>query len=116
MDRRFALDSNILIYCHRQIYPDVYKRQVKDYGMAYNFLKNKMEDKGILVMQNGVVGNNTRRKLEINEFRAFMLYDDIAPIIFINNNDSLGGKIFSLVHEFIHVLLGQENLFLEDEL
>lgn len=89
---------------------------VKDYGMAYNFLKNKMEDKGILVMQNGVVGNNTRRKLEINEFRAFMLYDDIAPIIFINNNDSQGGKIFSLVHEFIHVLLGQENLFLEDEL
>lgn len=89
---------------------------VKGYGMAYNFLKNKMEDKGILVMQNGVVGNNTRRKLEINEFRAFMLYDDIAPIIFINNNDSQGGKIFSLVHEFIHVLLGQENLFLEDEL
>lgn len=89
---------------------------VKDYGMAYNFLKNKMEDKGILVMQNGVVGNNTRRKLEIKEFRAFMLYDDIAPVIFINNNDSLGGKIFSLVHEFIHVLLGQENLFLEDEL
>lgn len=89
---------------------------VNDYGMAYNFLKNKMEDKGILVMQNGVVGNNTRRKLEINEFRAFMLYDDIAPIIFINNNDSQGGKIFSLVHEFIHVLLGQENLFLEDEL
>ncbi|NLN49635.1 MAG: ImmA/IrrE family metallo-endopeptidase [Clostridiales bacterium] len=89
---------------------------VKDHGMAYNFLKNKMEDKGILVMQNGVVGNNTRRKLEIHEFRAFMLYDDIAPIIFINNNDSLGGKIFSLVHEFIHVLLGHENLFIEDEL
>ena len=66
-------------------------------------------------MQNGVVGNNTRKN-EINEFRAFMLYDDIAPIIFINNNDSLGGKIFSLVHEFTHVLLGQENLFLEDEL
>ena len=89
---------------------------VKDHSMAYNFLKNKMEDKGILVMQNGVVGNNTRRKLEIHEFRAFMLYDDIAPIIFINNIDSLGGKIFSLVHEFIHVLIGHENLFIEDEL
>lgn len=89
---------------------------VKDYGKAYNFLKNRVEEKGILVMQNGVVGNNNYRKLDINEFRAFMLYDDIAPIIFINNNDSLGGKIFSLVHEFIHVLLGQENLFLKDEL
>ncbi len=89
---------------------------VKNYGEAYNFLKTKIEEQGILVMQNGVVGYNNRRKLDINEFRAFMLYDDIAPVIFINNNDSLGGKIFSLIHEFIHVLLGQEDLFLEDDL
>ena len=90
--------------------------KVKNYGEAYNFLKTKLEAQGILVMQNGVVGYNTRRVLDIKEFRAFMLYDDIAPIIFINNNDSLGGKIFSLIHEFFHVLQKQEDLFLEDDI
>lgn len=89
--------------------------EVKNYGEAYNFLKEKLETNGIIVMQNGIVGNNTRRKLDIIEFRAFMLYDDIAPIIFINNNDSLGGKIFSLVHEYVHVLFEQEDLLLKED-
>ncbi len=44
-------------------------------------------------MQNGgVVGSNTRRKLDIEEFRGFMLYDEYAPLIFINANDSISGK------------------------
>ncbi|MCK9217204.1 MAG: ImmA/IrrE family metallo-endopeptidase [Firmicutes bacterium] len=90
--------------------------KIKSYGDAYNFLKTKLEAQGILIMQNGIVEYNTRRKLDINEFRAFMLYDDIAPVIFINNNDSLGGKIFSLIHELFHVLHEQEDLFLEGDI
>ncbi len=95
---------------------DDWYRTAKKHGEAYKFLKNKMEDHGILIMQNGVVGSNNYRKLDINEFRAFMLYDDIAPVIFINHNDSLGGKIFSLVHEYIHILLKQEDLFLQEDI
>lgn len=87
-----------------------------DLREAYNFLKNKIENTGILVMQNGIVGMNTRRKLDINEFRAFMLFDEISPLIFINNTDSQGGKIFSLIHEYFHVLFEKENLFLNEDL
>jgi len=94
---------------------DWYAR-LKSRADAFRFLRQVVEDQGILVMQNGVVGSNTHRKLDIEEFRAFMLYDDIAPIIFINNNDSVGGKIFSLVHELIHVLRGEENLFVPRDL
>lgn len=90
--------------------------EAKNYAEAYNFLKEILETNGIIVMQNGIVGNNTRRKLDIIEFRAFMLYDDIAPIIFINNNDSLSGKIFSLVHEYIHVLFEQEDVLVKEDI
>ncbi len=37
------------------------------------FLEKKLEEAGVLVMQNGVVGMNNYRRLDINEFRAFML-------------------------------------------
>lgn len=80
---------------------------------AYNYLRAKLEDAGILVMQNGVVGFDTHRKLELNEFRAFMLYDDYAPLIFVNGTDSTAGKIFSLMHEFVHILYQQDDIISE---
>jgi len=60
---------------------------------------------------NGIVGNNTSRHLSIEEFRAFTLIDEYAPLIFINSADSKGGKIFSLLHEFIHIGLAQNSLY-----
>ena len=87
-----------------------------DNRIAYNFLRDKIENKGILVMQSGIVGTNTRRKLDLNEFRGFMLYDDLAPLIFINTNDSQTGKIFTLIHEYIHILFGEDDIFLDKDL
>ncbi len=52
---------------------------------------------------------------EKNEFRGFLLYDDVAPIIFINSNDSLTGKIFTLIHEYIHFLLEEDDIFIDED-
>ncbi len=82
---------------------------------AYKFIKGQIEQAGVLVMQNGVVGMNNYRPLDVGEFRAFMLYDDASPLIFINNMDSKAGKIFSIVHEYIHVLFEQEDLLIDDD-
>lgn len=95
---------------------DDWYTSVRDYDEAFRFLRDKLENAGILVMQNGIVGMNPYRKLDINEFRAFMLYDDVAPLIFLNSNDSRGGKIFSLIHEYFHVLFEKDNLFLNEDL
>lgn len=78
---------------------------------ALNYLIEKAEEKGIIVLRNGIVGNNTHRKLNINEFRGFVLYEEIAPVIFINNNDSISAKIFTLIHEIVHILIGQSSSF-----
>ena len=90
---------------------DNWYNSMKSFDEVFRFLRNKLEDAGILVMQNGVVGMNNYRKLDIEEFRAFVLYDDVAPLIFINSRDSKAGKIFSLIHEYIHVLYEQEDVF-----
>lgn len=78
---------------------------------AFNYLKQQISDAGILVMQNGVVLNNSRRKLDVEEFRAFTLIDDYASLIFINAKDTRNGKIFSLFHEIAHIFIGESSLY-----
>ena len=95
---------------------DYWYKEIKDKTSAFNYLRDKVEDKGIIVMQSGIVGSNTHRKLNINEFRGFLLYDEVAPLIFINNNDSLAGKIFTLIHEYIHFLLQEDDIFVVEDM
>jgi Zn-dependent peptidase ImmA (M78 family) len=95
---------------------DFWYKEHRDKGSAYKYLRDVLENKGIIVMQNGIVGSNTHRKLNVNEFRGFLLYDDIAPLIFINNNDSQAGKIFTLIHEYIHFLFQEDDIFIDKDL
>ena len=84
---------------------------MQDSWNSFKYLRSIMEDQGILVMLNGVVGQNTHRSLAIEEFRAFTLIDEYAPLIFINSNDSSNGKLFSLLHEAAHIWLGRDNFY-----
>lgn len=77
----------------------------------FNYIRNAISESGIIVMVNGIVGTNTHRPLNVDEFRAFTIVDDYAPLIFVNGNDSKGGKLFSLLHEFAHVCLGENDLY-----
>ena len=47
----------------------------------------------------------------MKEFRAFTLIDTHAPLIFINTTDTANGRLFSLLHETVHVWLGKNSLF-----
>lgn len=83
----------------------------KSAGDSFKILRSAMSAAGMIVMTSGIVGNNTRRTLDINEFRGFALMDTLAPLIFINANDSDNGRLFSLLHEFAHICLGENSLF-----
>lgn len=75
----------------------------------FNFLRDTLSKIGIMTMVDSKAATN--EKLDIQEFRAFTLLDDIAPLIFINRNDSDKAMLFSLLHELTHIFIGAEELF-----
>ena len=77
---------------------------------ALRALVERVERARILVMRNGIVGDDTSRPLNIDEFRGFALSDAYAPLVFINSTDAATAKSFTLAHELGHIWLGHSGV------
>ena len=53
------------------------RQEAKTHPQFLSFLAENAGKVGILVLQSGKVGSNTRRKLNVDEFRGFALIDDL---------------------------------------
>ena len=87
---------------------DGWTAEVANWEQAVGELRRRIEGLGITAVINGVVGNNTHRKLDVGEFRGFALTDAYAPLVFVNGADAKSAQMFTLAHELAHVWLGPE--------
>ncbi len=89
---------------------DGWATTVRTWHEAVGELRRAIEELGVMAVINGVVGNNTHRKLDVEEFRGFALSDENAPLVFVNGADAKSAQMFTLVHELAHIWLGESAL------
>ena len=80
-----------------------WSERCKSWNEALNLLNDRIEDIGIVLIFNGVVENNTHKKLFVEEFRGFVLSDKYAPLVFVNNSDAKSAQMFTVAHELAHL-------------
>ncbi len=88
------------------ITPQIQFRWRED-SVAYGAWRAALERAGALVFQTSGV--------ELTEMRGFSISDTPLPVIVVNNKDAVPGRIFSMLHEFTHVLLRMGGLCNMDE-
>ena len=64
---------------------------------ALNNWRRAIQNLGILVFQ--------ARGVEVDEMRGFSVAEEPMPVIVLNTKDAPNGRVFTLVHEFCHLLL-----------
>ena len=75
-------------------------------GPAFELLRNSAERAGVFVLLKGDLGNyHTAMDTEI--FRGFSIADEIAPFVVVNDQDARPAWSFTLLHELVHLILGQ---------
>ena len=79
-------------------------RAANDPYAALKFWKHTVEAKGILVCQTSV---NTHLSVQLATARGFCIAQRPFPVIVVNPKDSPYGRIFTLIHELVHIGLGE---------
>lgn len=85
-------------------------QQSATWSDALRRLRRLVDDAGVLVSFNGVVGNNVYRKLDPDEFQGFALADEYAPLVFVNSADFMAAQMFTLAHELAHLFIAQSGI------
>jgi Zn-dependent peptidase ImmA (M78 family) len=71
-----------------------------------------LETAGVMVLATAgvMVLATAGGRVPTTEMRAFSLYFDVMPVIVVNGADAARGRMFSLLHEYAHLLLHSDGL------
>jgi Zn-dependent peptidase ImmA (M78 family) len=80
---------------------DTLQREWSSPYEAFSSLRGLVESKNIFVFQ---------MHMPVNDARGFVLVDDLPSVIVVNSTDQIEARIFTVIHEFGHVLLKKSGI------
>jgi len=72
---------------------------------AFNYFRNILEDRNIIVF---------KISMPTEDARGFTLVEEVPPVIVVNSKDLPEAQVFTLLHEFGHVLLNKSGVSMPD--
>lgn len=78
----------------------------KDKYKAFGMWRNLLESEGIMIFQ---------FSMELEELRGFTIIDSAPYVIVVNSSDDIGARIFTLLHEYGHIILREPALCTPEE-
>ena len=81
-------------------------RAARNPTAGFALLRSRAEQAGVFVVIRTDLGNY-HTALETSVFRGITISDPVAPFIVINGQDARAAWTFTLLHELVHVLVGQ---------
>ena len=84
-------------------------RAARNPEVALRLLRSHAEKAGIFVLALGDLGSY-HTELSVEVFRGFVLADEFAPFVVINPRDSAAARCFTLLHELVHLWLGEPGI------
>ena len=76
---------------------------------AFALLRTSAEVAGVFVLLKGDLGSY-HTAIDVEVFRGFALADEVAPFVVVNDGDAKPAWSFTLLHELVHLLLGQTGI------
>ncbi len=76
---------------------------------AFSILRSGAEKAGVFVLLMGNLGTH-HTDIDVRIFRGFALADTMAPFVVVNEKDSRAAWSFTLLHELVHILLGETGI------
>jgi Zn-dependent peptidase ImmA (M78 family) len=73
---------------------------------AFRALRGMVENDNIIVLQTS---------MPMEDARGFALVDELPAVIVVNSKDGIEARLFSLMHEFGHVLLGESGVSMSED-
>jgi Zn-dependent peptidase ImmA (M78 family) len=78
------------------------QREWRDPRAAFNWWRESIETQGVLVFQ--------AKAVQLTEMRGYSIAEFPMPVIVVNRKDAPAGRLFTLLHEFAHLMLRRSGL------
>lgn len=82
--------------------------EYKNNNDYFKEIKENLESNNIFISITG--SNKSNKGISLEEAQGFAIADEFAPFIFVNTKNTTNAKIFTMIHELVHLFLGESGI------